>query len=98
MQLCCLCSVVSLSLSLRVSQLSIRNDEELNKLLGGVTIASGGVLEFIPRQLLPKTPYKFATKQGSSEEAKLGSQEYDADKKRAKKATKKKAVSGSQSL
>jgi len=35
-------------------QLAIRNDEELNKLLAGVTIASGGVLPNIHAQLLPK--------------------------------------------
>ncbi|KAJ1068760.1 hypothetical protein K5549_014932 [Capra hircus] len=36
-------------------QLAIRNDEELNKLLGGVTIAQGGVLPNIQAVLLPKT-------------------------------------------
>ena len=35
-------------------QLAIRNDEELNKLLGGVTIAAGGVLPNIHAVLLPK--------------------------------------------
>ncbi|XP_078403598.1 histone H2A-like [Cetorhinus maximus] len=35
-------------------QLTIRNDEELNKLLGGVTIAQGGVLPNIQAVLLPK--------------------------------------------
>ena len=35
-------------------QLAVRNDEELNRLLGGVTIASGGVLPNIHSQLLPK--------------------------------------------
>ena len=35
-------------------QLAVRNDEELNKLLGGVTIASGGVLPNIHATLLPK--------------------------------------------
>ena len=35
-------------------QLAVRNDEELNKLLGGVTIASGGVLPNIHAVLLPK--------------------------------------------
>lgn len=34
-------------------QLAIRNDEELNKLLGGVTISQGGVLPFINSELLP---------------------------------------------
>ena len=35
-------------------QLAIRNDEELNKLLSGVTIASGGVLPNIQQVLLKK--------------------------------------------
>ncbi|KAH8064507.1 histone H2A [Aureococcus anophagefferens] len=35
-------------------QLAVRNDEELNKLLGTVTIASGGVLPNIHAVLLPK--------------------------------------------
>ncbi|XP_066862667.1 histone H2A type 1-H-like [Kogia breviceps] len=35
-------------------QLAIRNDEELNKLLGKVTIAQGGVLPNIQTLLLPK--------------------------------------------
>jgi len=35
-------------------QLAIRNDEELNKLLEGVTIAQGGVLPHIRAELLPK--------------------------------------------
>ncbi|KAI8926732.1 histone-fold-containing protein [Entophlyctis helioformis] len=35
-------------------QLAIRNDEELNKLLGDVTIAQGGVLPNIHTVLLPK--------------------------------------------
>ncbi|KAK0543758.1 histone H2A [Tilletia horrida] len=34
-------------------QLAIRNDEELNKLLGSVTISQGGVLPFIQSELLP---------------------------------------------
>ena len=34
-------------------QLAVRNDEELNKLLGGVTIAGGGVLPNIHAVLLP---------------------------------------------
>ena len=39
-------------------QLAIRNDEELNKLLGGVTIAQGGVLPNIQAVLLPKKTAK----------------------------------------
>ena len=35
-------------------QLAVRNDEELSKLLSGVTIASGGVLPNIHTVLLPK--------------------------------------------
>ena len=35
-------------------QLAVRNDEELSKLLGGVTIAAGGVLPNIHSVLLPK--------------------------------------------
>jgi histone H2A len=35
-------------------QLAARNDEELNKLLAGITIASGGVLPNIHAVLLPK--------------------------------------------
>nr|XP_025855024.1 histone H2A type 1-A-like isoform X1 [Vulpes vulpes] len=38
----------------RQLQLAIRNDEELNKLLGRVTIAQGGVLPNIQAVLLPK--------------------------------------------
>ena len=34
--------------------LAIKNDEELNKLLSGITIASGGVLPNIHAVLLPK--------------------------------------------
>jgi histone H2A len=46
-------------------QLAIRNDEELNKLLGGVTIAAGGVLPNIHTVLLPKSKGK---KGGASQE------------------------------
>jgi histone H2A len=42
-------------------QLAVRNDEELNKLLGGVTIASGGVLPNIHAVLLPKKSKSKAT-------------------------------------
>jgi histone H2A len=36
-------------------QLAVRNDEELNKLMSGVTIAAGGVLPNIHAVLLPKS-------------------------------------------
>ena len=39
-------------------QLAVRNDEELNKLLGGVTIAGGGVLPNIHAVLVPKKAEK----------------------------------------
>ena len=42
-------------------QLAVRNDEELNKLLGGVTIAAGGVLPNIHAVLLPKKSKSKAT-------------------------------------
>ncbi|KAL6759788.1 histone H2A [Haematococcus lacustris] len=44
-------------------QLAIRNDEELSKLLGEVTIASGGVLPNIHAVLMPK---KTKGKEGES--------------------------------
>jgi histone H2A len=49
-------------------QLAVRNDEELNKLFGGVTIAQGGVLPnihtvLIPKSKEPKEP-KVAAKKG----------------------------------
>lgn len=39
-------------------QLAVRNDEELNQLLTGITIASGGVIPSIQPVLLPKTKGK----------------------------------------
>ncbi|CAJ1946732.1 unnamed protein product [Cylindrotheca closterium] len=46
--------------------LAVKNDEELNKLLGDVTIASGGVLPNIHSVLLPKKS-KVASKSASQE-------------------------------
>uniref|UniRef100_A0AAQ4RGW7 Histone H2A n=1 Tax=Gasterosteus aculeatus aculeatus TaxID=481459 RepID=A0AAQ4RGW7_GASAC len=46
-------------------QLAVRNDEELNKLLGGVTIAQGGVLPNIQAVLLPKKTEKPAKTRSS---------------------------------
>lgn len=52
-------------------QLAVRNDEELNKLMAGVTIASGGVLPNIHAVLLPKN------KDGKSKKKQFsGSQEF----------------------
>jgi len=39
-------------------QLAIRNDEELNKLLGDVVISQGGVVPFINPELLPSKTQK----------------------------------------
>jgi histone H2A len=39
-------------------QLAVRNDEELNRLMHGVTIAQGGVLPNIQAVLLPKKSKK----------------------------------------
>ena len=47
-------------------QLAVRNDEELNKLLGSVTIAQGGVLPNIHSVLLPK---KSAAAEGAAPKA-----------------------------
>ena len=43
-------------------QLAVRNDEELNKLFGGVTIAQGGVLPNIHNVLVPKSKTPAADK------------------------------------
>ena len=50
-------------------QLAIRNDEELNKLLAGVTIAQGGVLPNIHSVLLPKKSSKKSAKSAESSES-----------------------------
>ena len=57
-------------------QLAIRNDEELNKLLDGVTIASGGVLPNIHAVLLPKV--------SKGEEGGAGGEEKEKKEKPAK--------------
>ena len=43
-------------------QLAVRNDEELDRLLAGMTIPSGGVLPNIHKVLLPKEVSKKAAK------------------------------------
>eukprot|EP01066_Platyproteum_vivax_P011397 Platyproteum_vivax@DN5178_c0_g1_i1.p1 len=52
-------------------QLATRNDEELNKLLGGVTISQGGVMPNIHAMLIPTKG-----KGGKKGEGEEGSQEY----------------------
>ena len=62
-------------------QLAVRNDEELNKLFGGVTIAQGGVLPNIHQVLIPKSskaekPAASAGKKVSGKKATTSSQDY----------------------
>ena len=64
-------------------QLAVRNDEELNKLLGGVTIASGGVLPNIHNVLLPK---KKPEKEGAAPKAKKPKAAKKEGSKKGKKA------------
>ena len=47
-------------------QLAVRNDEELNKLFGSVTIAQGGVLPNIHSVLLPKSSGKEKSEKSTS--------------------------------
>lgn len=44
-------------------QLAVRNDEELSKLMGSVTIAAGGVLPNIQQVLMPKKKGKDASEE-----------------------------------
>ena len=82
-------------------QLAVRNDEELNKLLGGVTISQGGVLPNIHGVLLPKK--KIAGEEGTKKKkkSKKSSQKKEKSEKKAskkrssKKGSKKKKSKGS---
>uniref|UniRef100_UPI00358F0A28 histone H2A type 1-like n=1 Tax=Myxine glutinosa TaxID=7769 RepID=UPI00358F0A28 len=67
-------------------QLAIRNDEELNKLLGGVTIAQGGVLPNIQAVLLPKKTSK-AEKESSKLKRRMSGRGKGGGKARAKAKT-----------
>jgi histone H2A len=64
-------------------QLAVRNDEELNKLFGGVTIAAGGVLPNIQPVLVPKSKAPAAApaagksgKKVAGKKSNVASQEY----------------------
>lgn len=74
--------------------LAIRNDEELNKLLGNVTIAQGGVLPNIHSVLLPKKRVKgedgTPKKKKKSKTKKIKKEKPDKKKKTPKKKTPKK--------
>jgi histone H2A len=63
-------------------QMAVRSDEELNKLLGGVTIASGGVMPNIHSVLLPK---KGEEGEGEKKEKKKGGKKEKKEKKEEKK-------------
>ncbi|CAO2595506.1 Histone H2A type 1-E [Lemmus lemmus] len=69
-------------------QLAIRNDEELNKLLGRVTIAQGGVLPNIQAVLLPKKTPKKAKKPAAAAGAKKAKSPKKAKAAKPKKAPK----------
>ena len=74
-------------------QLAVRNDEELNKLLGGVTISQGGVLPNIHGVLLPKKKVAGEEKpKKKSKKAKKadGEKKEKKEKKASKKSSKKK--------
>lgn len=46
--------VIFFRISPRHILLAVRNDDELNRMLEGVTISQGGVMPHIEQQLLPK--------------------------------------------
>jgi hypothetical protein len=76
---CIIDAIFDFSIVPRHLQLAIRNDEELNKLLGGVVISQGGVVPHIAPELLcvfftvffcPVADLRFrphATKKGAEE-------------------------------
>ena len=70
-------------------QLAVRNDEELNKLFGGVTIAQGGVLPNIHSVLVPKTSAKEPKEAKPKAEKKPKATKTVAKKTVAKKTVKK---------
>ena len=64
-------------------QLAVRNDEELNKLFGGVTIAQGGVLPNVHAVLVPK-----GSKAGKGEKEEKAPKTEKAKEKKAPKSPK----------
>lgn len=76
-------------------QLAIRNDEELNKLLGSVTISQGGVLPNIHGVLLPKKKVEGETPRPRKKKAKKADGEKKSAKKSSKKGSKKASKKGS---
>ncbi|VAH86575.1 unnamed protein product [Triticum turgidum subsp. durum] len=72
--------------------LAIRNDQELGKLLAGVTIAHGGVLPNINPVLLPKRALEKAEKEAQSPKSPRKKTEKKAPAPAAKKTPKKKTA------
>lgn len=73
-------------------QLAVRNDEELNRLLGGVTIAQGGVLPHVHAALLPKKGKgedEEGAEAGEAKKSKKAKKEKKADKPKKEKKSKK---------
>ena len=64
-------------------QLAIRNDEELNRLLSGVTIAQGGVLPNIQAILLPKKSEEPVVSTASQPKAKEATKVKETKKEKA---------------
>ena len=75
-------------------QLAVRNDEELNKLLGGVTISQGGVLPNIHAVLLPKKKVAGEEKPKKVKKVK-GEKAAKAEKPKGEKKAKKSSKKGS---
>jgi len=69
-------------------QLAVRNDEELNKLFGGVTIAQGGVLPNIHSVLIPKSSKKEEGEEKAAKKTTKASKSPKKATKSPKKATK----------
>ncbi|OWR54059.1 histone H2AX protein [Danaus plexippus plexippus] len=56
-----------------IDKVDLGNDEELDRMLSGVTISHGGVMPRIEPELLPK---KIAIKSHSTDTSMMASQEY----------------------
>ncbi|KAL0840772.1 hypothetical protein ABMA28_015955 [Loxostege sticticalis] len=56
--------------------LAVRNDDELDKMLQGVTISQGGVMPAIPHQLLPKKTIIQNKSSQDTNTTNISSQEY----------------------
>jgi histone H2A len=68
-------------------QMAVRSDEELNKLLGGVTIASGGVMPNIHSVLLPKKGAEGAEESEKPKKKKVSSGKKPKSEKKEEAAT-----------